>query len=223
MQGLPATVQQLIVLLVLLLPGVVYQEARERFAGRLPAEQEPQNRLLRAVGAGALLDACYAVLAGPALVDLLRGTGPGLLSGLAERPRAVGVVGLLLVVVIPAALARGEVALVRRRARARHDPLPTAWDALFQDRGPCFVRIRTRSGLWIGGFYGSRSFASAYPEARDLYLQQQYRMAADGTFGPPVARSAGIYVQCGEVEVLEILERAATTQQDRGGSRAGAA
>jgi hypothetical protein len=42
----PGTVQQLTMLLILVLPGVIYQVVRERLRGTLATEQEPQNRLV---------------------------------------------------------------------------------------------------------------------------------------------------------------------------------
>ncbi|HEX6448057.1 MAG TPA: DUF6338 family protein [Trebonia sp.] len=54
----PDTVQQLTIRLVLVLPGVFYQAVRERLRGASPAEREPQNRLLRAIGVSVILDGC---------------------------------------------------------------------------------------------------------------------------------------------------------------------
>lgn len=71
----PGTAGQLTILLILVLPGFFYQAVRERLRGSLASEQEPQNRLVRAIAAGALLDIVYAVIAGPRLVRLLAGEG----------------------------------------------------------------------------------------------------------------------------------------------------
>jgi len=201
----PGTVQQLTVLLVLVMPGVFYQAVRERLRGLLPTEQEPQNRLVRAIAAGALLDAVYAVAAGPWLVKLITDSGKSPLAGLSRHPRQTGVAALLLVVVVPSLVAWGEAKLTVRRLRARYDPTPTAWDSLFRDRGSCFVRIRLKSGLWVGGWLGSRSAVSAYPQEADIYMEAQYSMRHDGTFVARVADTGGVYVKAADVEVLEIL------------------
>ncbi|HEX6448599.1 MAG TPA: DUF6338 family protein [Trebonia sp.] len=203
----PDTVQQLTILVVLVLPGVFYQAVRERLRGASPAEREPQNRLLRAIGVSVILDGVYALIAGPWLVRLISG-GPGgsALGGLARQPRAAGLAALLLVAAVPAAVAWAEATWTARRLRARYDPAPTAWDALFRDRGSCFVRIRTKSGLWVGGWLGSRSAVSAYPNDPDIYLQSQYRMRPDGTFVTRVPGSAGVYLRGADIEVIEMLE-----------------
>jgi hypothetical protein len=219
----PGTVQQLTILLVLVLPGVFYQAVRERLRGVHAAEQEPQNRLVRAIAAGALLDAVYAVAAGPWLVRLLAGGGEGPIGGVLRHPRQAGLAALVLVVVVPSAVAWAEATWGRRRARARYEPTPTAWDALFQGRGSCFVRVRLTSGVWVGGWLGSRSAVSAFPQQGDLYLQAQYRMGADGRFLGRVPATGGVYVRAADVEVLEVLlpPSAATVEGDAGGGTSG--
>ncbi|MGW6567797.1 DUF6338 family protein [Streptomyces sp. NPDC054975] len=199
--------QQLTILLVLVLPGVVYQAVREHLRGALAAEQEPQNRLVRAIAAGALLDALYAVAAGPWLVRLLAGQGKGPVAGVLAHPREAGLAALALVVMVPAGIAWAEARLDRRRRRARYEPTPTAWDALFRDRGSCFVRARLKSGLWVGGWLGSRSAVSAYPQPGDVYLQAQYRMGADGRFLGRVPDTGGVYLRAADIDVLEVLLR----------------
>ncbi|MFD6797487.1 DUF6338 family protein [Streptomyces cyaneofuscatus] len=201
----PGTVGQLAILLVLVLPGVFYQAVRERLRGALASEQEPQNRLVRAIAASALLDTLYAVVAGPWLVRLLAGGGEGPVAGVLRQPRQAGLAALLLIVVVPSALAWAEAAWGSRRAVARYEPTPTAWDALFTGRGSCFVRVRLRSGLWVGGWLGSRSAVSAYPQPGDLYLQAQYRMGPDGSFLGRMPGTGGVYVRAADVEVLELL------------------
>ncbi|MFI6144789.1 DUF6338 family protein [Streptomyces sp. NPDC051109] len=201
----PGTVQQLAILLILVLPGVFYQAVREHLRGAVAAEQEPQNRIVRAIAAGALLDTVYALAAGPWLVGLLAGDGAGPLAGVMRRPRQAGLAALLLVVVVPSGIAWVEAAWGRRRRRARYEPTPTAWDALFRDRGSCFVRARLKSGLWVGGWLGPRSAVSAFPQQGDLYLQSQYRMAPDGRFLGRVPDTGGVYLRAADIDVLEVL------------------
>ncbi|MFE7806064.1 DUF6338 family protein [Streptomyces sp. NPDC057430] len=197
--------QQLTILLVLVLPGVFYQAVREHLRGAVAAEQEPQNRIVRAIAAGALLDAVYAVAAGPWLVRLLTEDGRGPVAGMLARPRETGLAALLLVVAVPSGIAWAEAVRDRRRRRARYEPTPTAWDALFRDRGSCFVRARLKNGLWVGGWLGSGSAVSAYPQPGDLYLQSQYRMAPDGTFLGKVPDTGGVYLRAADIDVLEVL------------------
>jgi hypothetical protein len=77
---------------------------------------------------------------------------------------------------------------------------------LFRARVTGFVRARLKSGVWVGGWYGSHSYASTYPNPADLYLESAYQMGSDGSFGPRVQRTGGLYLRMDDVEVLEFLE-----------------
>ncbi|PRX97778.1 DUF6338 family protein [Allonocardiopsis opalescens] len=202
----PSTVQQLAILLVLVLPGAVYQAVGEVLRGPRPANAQAESRLLRAITASVLLDGAYALAAGPWLVELVTGTGGDPLSGLLERPREAGAAALLLLVAVPALAAWVELLVRRRRARARHRSAPTAWDHLFGGRGSCFVRVRTKDGGWVGGWYGHNSLTSAYPHGRDLFIEAQYAMDGDGRFGERMPDTGGVYVPGDSVEYLEIIE-----------------
>ncbi|MFF2658379.1 DUF6338 family protein [Kitasatospora sp. NPDC058032] len=202
---LPNTVQQLAILLALVLPGIFYQAVADRLRGPRASEQEPQNRALRAIAISGLLDAVYAVVAGPWPARLLSEGDGGPLAGVLRHPRQAGFVVLLLVVAVPSGLAWAAAVVGRRRERARYEPTPTAWDFLFADREPCFVRIRLKGGLWVGGWLGSRSAVSAFPQQQDIYLESQWRLSGDGTFLGRVAGTAGVYIKGSEVEVLELL------------------
>ncbi|CNG18019.1 Uncharacterised protein [Mycobacterium tuberculosis] len=201
----PGTAQQLMILLFLVLPGVFYQGVRERFRATLPAERDPQNRLTRAIAVGGLLVGVYAVVGGPWLADLLLGDGKGPVAGVSRHPRQAGWAILVLIVLIPSVVAWAEARLTARRLRSRYDPTPTAWDALFRDRGACFVRIRLKSGAWVGGWLGPDSAVSAYPNEADIYLQSQYRMKPDGSFGDKVNGTCGVYVRASDIEVVELV------------------
>ncbi|MGX4735624.1 DUF6338 family protein [Kitasatospora griseola] len=202
---LPSTVEQLAILVALMLPGIFYQAVSDRLRGPQASEQEPQNRALRALAISGLLDAVYAVAAGPWVVRLLGEGDGGPLAAVLRHPRQAGLAVLLLVVVVPAGAAWAAASVRRRRERAHYEPTPTAWDFLFADRDPCFVRIRLKGGLWVGGWLGSRSAVSAFPQPQDIYLESQWRLDRDGTFLGRVPGTTGVYVKGSEIEVLELL------------------
>jgi hypothetical protein len=202
---LPSTVQELAILLLTALPGLVYLAVRERLLGPRPPEQELGSRILRAVAVSVVLDSLYMMALGPQLARLLSNKA-GAFADVVRQPRVAGLAALALIVAVPAAVAVGEAAVLRRRRKARHDETPTAWDALFLRRGSCFIRVRLKSGIWVGGWYGRGSNASAYPQPADLYLESQRRMNPDGTFGQKVPGTGGVYIRASDVEVLEVLE-----------------
>jgi Family of unknown function (DUF6338) len=201
----PSTVLQVALLVLLVLPGITYQFLRERWRGPVPGERDLSERVLRAVAASVVLDSVYLVVAGPQLLRLVRGSRPPRWNGIAEDPRAAGLVGLALFVVVPAALAHGVTWWQRRRAVTRYRGTPTAWDQMFRASGSCFVRMRLRGGSWVGGWYGSESYATSYPQPPELFLQSAWVMRPDGSFDRPIEGSAGLHVRGSEIDVLELL------------------
>ncbi len=206
MSTAPSTVLQVALLVLFVLPGVTYQFLREYWRGPVPGERKLGERVLRAVAASVVLDALYLVALGPQLVALTRGIGQDGWAGLAAGPRAAGLAGLALFVVIPAAAAAAVTYWQRRRlSTVRYRGTPTAWDQMFRQRGSCFVRLRLRDGVWIGGWYGTRSYATSYPHPPELYLESAWLMRPDGSFHRRVEDSGGLFVRAEDTDVLEIL------------------
>ncbi|MGI3225060.1 DUF6338 family protein [Streptomyces sp. GTA36] len=200
----PSTVVQLALLVLVVLPGVIYQFLRERFRGPVPSERDLGERVLRALAASVVLDSLYLLLAGPHLVALFRGSGWGW-EGLTERPRLTALLALALFVAVPALAAGCVSEWQRRRLRAKYQSTPTAWDHTFRSRGSCFVRMRLKDGTWVGGWYGSDSYATSYPQPAELFLESAWRMNPDGSFGHRIGPSAGLYIRAGDTDVLELL------------------
>ncbi|MER7014468.1 DUF6338 family protein [Saccharopolyspora sp. NPDC000359] len=206
MGPVPSTLLQVTLIVLVVLPGVTYQFLRERWRGPIPAERDFGQRVLRAITASLVLDAVYVIVAGPQLLHLVRGTSRAGWDGLTQNPRLVGLSALLLLVLVPAAAAGIVSWWQRRRLRATFRSTPTAWDHAFRDRGPCFVRARLKNGSWIGGWYGTRSYATSFPNAGELFLQAAWRMNQDGSFDARVEGTAGLLFRLEDVEVLELLE-----------------
>lgn len=197
---------QVALLALFVLPGITYQFLRERWRGPVPGERDLSERVLRSIAASILLNLLYLIVAGPALVRLARRVGTQGWQGLTEDARQAGLLGLLLFVVVPAAAAGGVTWWQRRTLRsARYRSTPTAWDRMFENRGSCFVRVRLKDGAWAGGWYGSRSYASSYPQPPEVFLQTAWVMDPDGRFVRPIARSAGLHVRGADIDLLELL------------------
>lgn len=202
----PSTLQQIILLVLFVLPGVSYQFVRERMRGPVPGERNLGERVLRALAASIVLDAVYVIAAGPQLLRLIKPMGRPWFATAATQPRQTAAVSLALFFAIPAAAALAVGMIERRRHPSRFDPVPTAWDSAFRGRPTGFVRARLKTGTWVGGWYGRGSRASAYPNPADLYLESAYEMGSDGSFGPRVQATGGLYVNMSDVEVLEFVE-----------------
>jgi hypothetical protein len=203
----PSTVEQVVFLVLLVLPGVTYQFLRERWRGPAPGERELGQRVLRAMVASIALDAIYLVAFGPWLAALVRGR-QGWTASLVGNLRVSGLWAILLFLVVPAAAAAAVSWLESRTRSAVIRQEPTAWDYMLGKAVRSrFVRARLRDGTWVGGWYGARSYASGYPSSPDIYIEWAYQMNDDGSFGPPTQRSSGIYLRLDSVDVLEFIER----------------
>ncbi|MEQ9091358.1 MAG: DUF6338 family protein [Balneola sp.] len=84
-------------------------------------------------------------------------------------------------------------------------PFPTPWDYFFNKREPCFILIHLKSGHKIGGFYGENSYANAFPDNGDIYLETTYSVTKNGEFGKPIPDSKGLIVTRDEYVFIELF------------------
>ena len=204
--------QALAVAIVALLPGALYIWSFERQVGRWGIGLS--DRLLRFVGVSALFHAVVAPLTywfWATHWSTVRAGDP-LSRWFWLVP--VGYIG------VPIALG----SLVGRGVRGGWrwtqlvtgpTPAPRAWDELFQGNPSGWVRLRLKSGTWIGGAFtltaGRRSYVAGYPETQDLLLSQA--AVVDPQTGEfkgvaPTAEGQAIrlLVRWEEVEYLEFVE-----------------
>jgi Family of unknown function (DUF6338) len=211
----PETLQALVVIVLGLLPGALYTWAFEQQAG--PWGIGLSDRVLRFIGVSALL---HAVLA-PATYELWRRFIESERVAHGEAlPPAVWLVPIAYVLV---PLISGRIVGVGTRKRARWAtfitgaaPAPTAWDHVFSTGDlEAWVRIKLTDGTWLGGVYGKRtlrSYASGYPDRRDLYLAWTALVdPATGEFEPdasgqPQLQPAGVLVRWDQVAYCLIEE-----------------
>lgn len=206
----------IVALLILLVPGAVYTYVRTRIRGQWGGDKEIGSRLLQTVVASVLLDAVYLWFFYDSvfryLVEAER-------LPTSETAPLLGFTILVFGVAIPAAAAmlfhyRPRWKWLNRiRSRLRWLEVfrsgipfrntPTAWDFAAPHLSGSFVRIRTKEGGWIGGWFAGGSFVSTYPEERDIFISLQYRMNDDGSFDGEMERSRGVWVPLGEGYVVE--------------------
>ncbi|GHH88246.1 hypothetical protein GCM10018793_67240 [Streptomyces sulfonofaciens] len=201
----PSSALQVLLLVVFVLPGISYQFLRERLRGPVARESNLGERVLRAVTASIVLDSVYAVVLGPLLVRVVRGGGQQHWDGAVRQPRLAGLLALLLLVAVPAAAAGCVSLWQHRRLPARYRAAPSAWDHMFRHRGSCFVRVRLKDGTWVGGWYGSGSYATSYPEPAELFLESAWRMNPDGSFAGRIERTAGLHVRAADADIFELV------------------
>lgn len=216
MPSVPGDGFQLILLLLLVLPGTVYQFVRARLRGPAPDDASALNRVLRALGMSALLSLLYTVTVGPPLWRLAVEASAAARQGEVPALRGFALWALVLLFIVPAGVALAD--HLRRihvttpgLLKLTYDPsYPGAWDFAFLNRGDCYVRLLTLDGRWIGGWMGDDCWVSSYPEPRELFIAQAHAMSEDGSFGPVVPGSIGMYVRCDDIRLIEFLDPSAT-------------
>jgi len=87
--------------------------------------------------------------------------------------------------------------------RALLSPEGAPWDKVLTDEAR-FIRIRLKSGRFVGGYYGLGSAASTYPGERQVFVSEMYSFSDSGEFGTRIART-GVLIQGDEIETLEIV------------------
>ncbi len=212
---MPDTFQAVAVVLLALLPGALYVWALERQAGAWGTQLS--DRILRFVGFSALIHASGAPLTYVLWIEFVR-TGR-LFEG--DVPLWLWLVPISYVSVPTVLGTVVGMATRERRSWARFftgpDPAPRAWDHLFGGRPDGWVRLRLKSGVWLGGAFatradGVRSYAAGYPEEQDLFLAEAVEVDPEsGEFvlddrGQPVSRGSAILVRWDEVEYLDFIE-----------------
>jgi len=211
--SLPVNAYGVGVLVILVLPGVVWTSVRIAVRGRVAHDRDVSARILQALMVSVVLDATYILVAGDRLVGQIRAAARGEVA----QPRVSAAAVLILMVAVPALLAylvygrprwrnlkiRGLHWLRLPLSQSGYEATPTVWDWAAPQRGGCWVRIRVGEGKWVGGWYGDQSFVSTYPEARDIYVEEQHHVDAAGVIGGLAAGSAGFWLSLKDGDVVE--------------------
>ena len=179
---------QIPLFLLLMLPGFI---SRKIYDLQVPSAQEDAARYA--------MDALFygTVNAGLWIVPLTW-----------TPPRWFGPVLVVALVLSPIALSLTTVRLLESRRLhgwTRH-PLPMAWDFFFVRGVPCWVLFRLKNGKSIGGYFGPRSFASSFPNGRDIFVEQAWVVDEHGRFVRMVEGTAGALVSFDDCELLEFFE-----------------
>lgn len=207
------TFQAIAVVTIALVPGALYFWAFERQTGRWGVGLS--DRVLRFVGASALFHVAFA----PISYWLWANQWPRAREG---RPLSLWLWGLAILYVALPLVAGSAIGFGTHRAMpwARWfvgpHPAPRAWDYLFEQKSEGWVRLRLKSGRWIGGVYGTvgdlHSYSAGYPEPQDLFLAVAIEVDPDtGEFivdeeGDTPLRPGGLLVRWDEVEYLEFVD-----------------
>jgi hypothetical protein len=207
------TFQAIGILAVALVPGAFYFWAFERQTGRWGIGLS--DRALRFFGGSALFHVAFAPLSYWFWAD----QWPRVRAGESVSWWLWSLAALYVGLPIVAGSAIGY-ATHRRLSWSRWfagpHPAPRAWDYLFEREMDGWVRLRLKSGTWIGGAYtvvnGRMPYSAGYPEPPDLFLAAAVDVDPEtGEFpvddcGVIAHRPGGLLVRWDEVEYLEFID-----------------
>lgn len=219
--SIPGTEGQLLILLLFILPGSVYQTVRTRLRGPIPSDHDATSKVLRALAVSTGLNAVYLAAFGDALLTPLQARSLAALNG-GINVHLAGLWALAFLFVVPGLLAcvvfwagrwnwrsmRQKVVSDEQMAKMHLEhlayyPAPRTWDFSFLEQGDLWVRVKHSDGSWTGGKYGGASLVASFPEPLDLFLEEAWVMGPAGEFIEPVARSKGVYVRCEDAVAVE--------------------
>lgn len=117
------------------------------------------------------------------------------LAGLVALVLAPTIWPFLLVRLLRVAEHRGWIAV-----RAR-----TAWDEFFGTRDlGCFVAVTLNDGSIVGGRFGERSYASAYPDPGHIFIEEQWLLNEDRTFREKIAGTWGVILRPSDYKYVQV-------------------
>ena len=98
-----------------------------------------------------------------------------------------------------------------RAIAAMQAPEAFPWDRKLI--GDQYVRIRLKSGRYVGGYFSDGSIVSTYPSERQIFIAQAFTFDENGVFGTALP-DTGVMVQGEEIETLETIEIAAIEEEE---------
>lgn len=82
-----------------------------------------------------------------------------------------------------------------------------AWDDFFMRREESWVIVHLKDGRRIGGYFGSNSYASLFPNSGHLYIEETWNIdLATNAFVAPVPDSAGLILRPEDYHFVEVKQ-----------------
>jgi hypothetical protein len=212
---IPANTFAVAAFVILFVPGFVFAVVRIWRRGFRADDKGIDTRIAQALVVSVIFDAVYLLGAFallPPLVKIssssIRVLDPWWLGGTILVGAVLLPAGLAWLVYLPIqrrqVLENGELRL-RWVRRWSYNSVPTAWDWAAADPRNRYVRILLPDKRWVGGYYGGNSYVSTYPEPRDIFISQPWRMGKKGAFLSENQESEGVWLTIPDGAIVEWL------------------
>jgi len=198
---MPATLAQILVLLVFIVPGFIV--IRVKRVAYPKAEESTLSIVLDSLALSGLVHVVcfpiwYWIYASRSYV-----TSPRLF--------VLQVVVILLVVPVLFGIlfnfsVRTEKARWLREFLYFPHPDPTAWDYHFRKGKAYWIWLTFKNGHVMAGLFGPNSFAGSYPNRQDLYIEKLLSLDEDGKVKALIENSAGALVRMDDLDRIEFFD-----------------
>lgn len=85
------------------------------------------------------------------------------------------------------------------------DPMPTAWDHFFKSGQSCYIIFHLKSKDIIGAAFHGRSFATAYPDLQEIYVEELWVVdAVTRRFVQRVTNTKGAIIKMDDCDYIEM-------------------
>jgi hypothetical protein len=96
-------------------------------------------------------------------------------------------------------------------------PSPKAWDFFFSQRRPVWVLAHLKSGEMLGGLLAEHSCASRFPNDEDIYIEEVWKLDADGRFIERIEQTAGALIRRSDCTHIELFATSEEGEDDEQG------
>lgn len=103
------------------------------------------------------------------------------------------------------ALVAVKIRNTQRLGRLLGYPTKSAWDVFFRRRQECWILFHLKNGKLLGGYFGEKSYATAFPQPSEVYVEEVWRVGEDGVFAEMVPGTIGMVIRQADCERLEFL------------------
>ena len=191
------SLDKLVLFLALFVPGFVSIKVYRML---IPSQwRDWSSNVFEAIGFGVLNFAVWAWL----LVMMHTG------NFYAERRALYVLLWIAIIFVAPAIwpIVFLKLALWKPIARLIVSPIPRPWDYVFGLKEPFWVIVNLKDDAIVGGKFGDRSFASAFPSEEQIYIEEVWELDENGAFVKPVERSRGIIILGRDMSSVEFFDQ----------------
>ncbi|MDU0328522.1 DUF6338 family protein [Microbacterium sp. KSW2-21] len=213
----PDSLPQALIFIAMLVPGFSFVTVRTWFVGWRTPDHGAGSRLLEALYVSAIFIVVYVgifvigvsiagIWTGDGSLDAARrwvetswATTPGVVTAVLSMVLLVGLPGLLGALLNwrtkVTTVDSDGVAKTETKPVNRNQPTPRAWDhSAYGADYPRFVRVKTNTGVYVGGWFDASGYISTYPFDRDIFIAHQWHMDPKGKFVRPMKDSLGVWV-----------------------------